>query len=326
MDTAPVGGPARASHGRSRHHPAKTAAFAGALAIVLCAVVVAAAGRHPLRLRTHDGTSHTDALWLVAIACFVVLCGIGAAGLGWALTDQAHQRRVRPRTLRDLLAALLTVAAAVLFLVMLARHHQPEQPSAATVAVPPAGTTAVHSPQGGGGGPGAAAALAIALAAVVAAVVAFSRLRAAPRRGTSAALAGAEPVSHPQHQRAAQAGASAVDDALAALERADTPRAAVIAAYAHLLAALAEHGLDRRPPETPRQHLARCLDAAPAAELDRLVALFEMARFGEHGLTELDRREAVRCLTAISAALGAPPSRPYGAPSVRAAAASGWPA
>src|SRR5205823_10734054 len=74
--------------------------------------------------------------------------------------------------------------------------------------------------------------------------------------------------------------AGARDAAAAAAIPAD-PRAAVLAAYARMEAALASVGLARRPSDAPREYLAR-LEAglgggrAPAA---RLTALFERARF-----------------------------------------------
>jgi hypothetical protein len=95
--------------------------------------------------------------------------------------------------------------------------------------------------------------------------------------------------------------AEAVDAALVALESAGDPRQTIIAAYARMLEALEERGLGCRPSETPRRHLARCLAAADVRPepLERLVQLFEEARFSTHAMTWEHRDEARAALGAV---------------------------
>ncbi len=97
-------------------------------------------------------------------------------------------------------------------------------------------------------------------------------------------------------------------DAAAAAAIPADPRAAVLAAYARMEAALATVGLARRPSDAPREYLAR-LEAglgggrAPAA---RLTELFERARFSPHPVGEDLRREAIGALESLRAELEAP--------------------
>jgi hypothetical protein len=105
----------------------------------------------------------------------------------------------------------------------------------------------------------------------------------------------------------AMVAAGARDAAAAAAIPAD-PRAAVLAAYARMEAALASVGLARRPSDAPREYLAR-LEAglgggrAPAA---RLTELFERARFSPHPVGEDSRAEAIGALETLRVELEAP--------------------
>jgi hypothetical protein len=111
----------------------------------------------------------------------------------------------------------------------------------------------------------------------------------------------------PEVQPRATVAEGARDAAAAAAIPAD-PRAAVLAAYARMEAALATVGLARRPSDAPREYLAR-LEAglgggrAPAA---RLTELFERARFSPHPVGEDLRREAIGALETLRAELEAP--------------------
>ena len=96
--------------------------------------------------------------------------------------------------------------------------------------------------------------------------------------------------------------AEGTQDALAALAMPSDPRAAVLAAYARMEAALARVGLARRPSEAPREylrHITERLGVArrPTAEL---TALFERARFSTHVVDESMRRAAVAALESIA--------------------------
>ena len=137
------------------------------------------------------------------------------------------------------------------------------------------------------------AALAAGIAAGVVGLAALALARARRRR--------------PEPLPRAAVAEGARDAAAAAAIPAD-PRAAVLAAYARMEAALATVGLARRPSDAPREYLAR-LEAglgggrAPAA---RLTELFERARFSPHPVGEDLRREAIGALESLRAELEAP--------------------
>jgi hypothetical protein len=140
----------------------------------------------------------------------------------------------------------------------------------------------------------AVAALAAGIAAGVVGLACVAIVRARQR--------GREPGSEPR----ATVAEGARDAAAAAAIPAD-PRAAVLAAYARMEAALATVGLARRPSDAPREYLAR-LEAglgggrAPAA---RLTELFERARFSPHPVGEVLRHEAIGALETLRAELEA---------------------
>ena len=141
----------------------------------------------------------------------------------------------------------------------------------------------------------AVAALAAGIAAGVVGLAGVAIVRARQR--------GRGPGSEPR----ATVAEGARDAAAAAAIPAD-PRAAVLAAYARMEAALATVGLARRPSDAPREYLAR-LEAglgggrAPAA---RLTELFERARFSPHPVGEDLRHEAIGALETLRAELEAP--------------------
>jgi hypothetical protein len=97
-------------------------------------------------------------------------------------------------------------------------------------------------------------------------------------------------------------------DAIDAIAIPKDPRAAVLAAYARMEAALARAGLARRGSEAPREYLAR-LDAALGGGREpatRLTGLFERARFSTHPIGEDVRSDALGALDALRAELEAP--------------------
>ncbi len=100
---------------------------------------------------------------------------------------------------------------------------------------------------------------------------------------------------------------AAVEGALLDLASIAEPRQAVIAAYARMERALADHGVARRRSEAPIEYMARVLAAAPGgrAGVERLTGLFEEARFSHHEISQVMRREAIAALEAIRAGLAA---------------------
>ena len=91
---------------------------------------------------------------------------------------------------------------------------------------------------------------------------------------------------------------SAIDEAVRHLHIGSEPRVAVMVAYAGLERSLAELGHDRRPTDTPTEHLAGVLAALPsvAGPAVLLGRLYELARFSGHPITENDRVRAAESL------------------------------
>ncbi len=92
--------------------------------------------------------------------------------------------------------------------------------------------------------------------------------------------------------------AGSLSDALARLEWSDDPRSVIIKAYSDIEAALGDAGMPRSNAEAPREYLARVLDtlAVDAAAATRLTQLFELARYSDRSLGEIDKDEATAAL------------------------------
>jgi hypothetical protein len=110
-------------------------------------------------------------------------------------------------------------------------------------------------------------------------------------------------VDEPPDRDAAR---SAVQAAIGALDTAQDPRAAVIAAYRAMERTFAAHGLARSPTEAPREYLARMLAVRSATdgEASTLTNLFEEARFSTHPISERVRELALTALQRLRARLG----------------------
>jgi hypothetical protein len=93
----------------------------------------------------------------------------------------------------------------------------------------------------------------------------------------------------------------AFEESLVALDASADPRDGIIAAYTKLLTAFEEHGAGRQLPETPEEHLRRCLLALPVrtGPPQRLVDLFLEARFSTHALGEAERDAARGALAEV---------------------------
>ncbi len=200
---------------------------------------------------------------------------------------------VRPRPL-SLALSLLVPAALIAIYVGPATKGGPR-------ALPPQESPAAHAKHGarptddhvGNGRAVGAIAAGVAAAVVGIAVVAL----VATRRREAAAEPDPRATVAEGAREAAEAAAIPAD-----------PRAAVLAAYARMEAALAAVGLARRPSDAPREYLARLEGAlgvarAPAA---LLTELFERARFSPHPIDEDVRRQAIIALDALRTDLEAP--------------------
>jgi hypothetical protein len=127
--------------------------------------------------------------------------------------------------------------------------------------------------------------------------------------GLVAALAAARlfrtPTRPLEFPATAEGPAAILDEGLGALLAEADPRRAVIAAYVAMERAMARQGWARRPAEAPSEYLARVLGVAPAraADLDRLVGMYQLARFSEHEVTPGMRAAAVATVRQLRADL-----------------------
>jgi hypothetical protein len=270
-----------------------------AVAVVLgLLLVVGASARRPL-----DGGAAAPALpaWPLL---FVVGAGLVlSAALGFSILAPLAQ--VRPgrsgrAALRAgplTLAASILIPAAIIALYTTPGTHGVRRVVPALPASPSHNKLASKPGERGADHATGVAALAAGIAAGVVGLTGVALVRARRRRRRR------EPEAQPR----ATVAAGARDAAAAAAIPAD-PRAAVLAAYTRMEAALATVGLARHPSDAPREYLAR-LEAglgggrAPAA---RLTELFERARFSPHPLGEDVRHEAIGALEALRAELEAP--------------------
>jgi hypothetical protein len=268
---------------------------AAAVAVVLgLLLVVGASARRPLNGGAAAPSLPTWPLLFVVGVGLVVSAALGIAVLGPIMRARAGQSgrsalRAGPLTLS--LSLLVPAAIIALYTTQGANGErkvigQPAPASHNKLAGKPGERGADHS-----------TAIAALTAGVGAGVVGFAGL----------AIVRARRRREGELEPRAMVAAGARDAAAAAAIPAD-PRAAVLAAYARMEAALASVGLARRPSDAPREYLAR-LEAglgggrAPAA---RLTQLFERARFSPHPVGEDSRTEAIGALETLRMELEAP--------------------
>jgi Domain of unknown function (DUF4129) len=268
-----------------------------AVAVVLgLLLVVGASARRPL-----DGGAAAPALptWPLL---FVVGAGlVMSAALGFSILAPMAQVRPGRSGRAALRAGPLTLAASILIPAAIIALYTTPGTHGVRRVVPALPASPSHNKLAGNAGERGAdhatgvAALAAGIAAGVVGLTGVALVRARRRR------------REPEAQPRATVAAGARDAAAAAAIPAD-PRAAVLAAYARMEAALAAVGLARHPSDAPREYLAR-LEAGlgggrvPAA---RLTELFERARFSPHPLGEDVRHEAIGALEALRTELEAP--------------------
>ena len=279
------------SHARTVGH-ARRAVVAVVVVLVLLGVVGASA-RRPL-----DGGAAAPTLpvWplLVVVGAGTVLAAALAAGV-YAPLGLGRRRggKVRAGPLTLAFSVLVPLVILTLVLHPLRLHSQALRNRAERV-----GTHAPRQPRpadrGRDAGNGAAA-LAAGVAAGIVGLAAVGLVAARRRR----ALPGLD---------AREALAEGAREAIEEIAIPADPRAAVLAAYARMEAALARAGLGRRASEAPREYLARFeaalgVDPRPA---ERLTALFERARFSPHPIGEPLRAQALDALKALRAELEAP--------------------
>lgn len=260
------------------------AAAAGG-AVVALVLLAGLAGRHPA---WSTGAGRRSFVGGASGYVLTVLVLAAAVAIVVAYVRLGRQRRQR-LTRSDLRVALALIAGILLALLLARALHHGQSGGGPGQPLPAA------TPHGGGGGHGVHWSDArwilvlplLALLGLAATSFALARRRRMP------APQPAEPV--------AEAVVAVLDDALDDLGDERDPRRAVIAAYARMEDVLAEHGLGRRPAETPYEYLARVLTDLRASERSarRLTELFERAKFSTHEVSERMRLDAIGCLTRL---------------------------
>jgi uncharacterized protein DUF4129 len=268
------------------------------VAVAALLALVGAASSRPL-----GGGAAAPSLPILPLLFVVGAGSVAAAALAWSSLRRRKRLLVAPdvsgygETIRA--GPLTTALAALVPLTVLAiyisigtsGHHRTVAPApdftTHPAAAPERQKPATDASKG-------AAALAAGVAAGLVGLAAFVALRRRPAR------------PGPFEPRAAVAAGAR--DAVAAIAIPADPRAAVLAAYARMEAALDSVGLTRRASEAPREYLGRLDTAlrggrAPAA---RLTALFERARFSDHPVGEDVRADALGALQDLRSELEEP--------------------
>ena len=265
---------------------ARAAAAGGA--VVALVLLASLAGRHPAWSTGVGRRSFVGEATGYALTVLMLVLAVAVVAAYVRLARERRQRLTR-NDLRLALALLLGILIALL----LARGLHHRQNGGGGTARP----LLTSSPHGGGGGhvvhwSDARWLLVLPLLALLGLAVASFVLA---RRRRAPAPQADEPV--------AEAVVAVLDEALDDLGDERDPRGAVIAAYARMEDVLAEHGLGRRPAETPYEYLARVLTDLRASERSarRLTELFEWAKFSTHEVSERMRADAVGCLTRLRA-------------------------
>lgn len=95
--------------------------------------------------------------------------------------------------------------------------------------------------------------------------------------------------------------AGSIDEALDDLEAEPDARKAVVAAYARMEAVLARRGMHRRASETPVEYMRRILLGLNVghAPIERLTALFELAKFSRRDIDGSMKHDAIGALREI---------------------------
>lgn len=291
---------------RLSHVPRPVAAFAASIAVVglLIVVAVAARGSHPGghgRIAQRQVPARvSDDLLTILLAVYVL--GTVALIVGFILYRSRWQE-VESHWLRSLLTSLLmfTLIAAFGYRLFHSRalHRRAEAAAQRLNARKGQATRpGQHLRRVTSGGAHFDTTLGLGLLGllVVGGAMYYVRMRASGRPAL-------EPISDVK-----TALTVAVSDAIEDLENEPDARRAVIAAYARMERALAEHGYARRPSEAPFEYLARILGelAVRADAVRALTELFERAKFSTHAVDDVMKQRAISALLAIKDDLARP--------------------
>lgn len=263
----------------------------GTTALLLAVAGGAAAPRIDLGAGSGGAALLLDALTVLVVAGSVVGLGLLVGSFRVRKASPVHVERQR----RTFAALVILVLAIVLFRLMPdPRDREGQGPTVGlgTTQTDDADDVVAIEPDG----PLVLTALAGALGLAVLAAVARRRIdrRIVPPGATlEDDRASAEQVRHALV--AVRADLAAISD----------PREAILYAYERLRSDLQQRGVDPRADDTPRRILQRALtlDRIPDDAVDRLVSVFEEARFSTHPVGAEHREAALRALDDVEHAL-----------------------
>jgi hypothetical protein len=264
-----------------------------ALALVTAALVVVAWGlqwRPAVQLST--ARPDTDVVATIVLAGFVLLTLV-AVPLA-VLMSRRGERRPRPkRTWRDVVSRVVVVA----LVLWIASRVDPDRPRPGS-AQETSSDAAERIERGSTGASWAwlSGAALTALVVAVALLVGFGLLRSRAAAGAASSASDPEVPTPRSFAAAAAAGRRALD-------LGDSDRAAVIASYAAMQAALASQGLPVPASDTTADLLERARDVGlvRGPHADRLGDLFRQARYSSHPMPPDAREQARAALLAIEA-------------------------
>jgi hypothetical protein len=100
-------------------------------------------------------------------------------------------------------------------------------------------------------------------------------------------------------------------DTLDDLRAEQSPRRAVIRAFARMEKTFAAHRVERDPSETPREYVERALDrlGVSSASVRQLTNLYERAKFSRLEIDETMKADAIDALAGLRAELVEPEAR-----------------
>ncbi len=257
-------------------------------ALGLLALVALASEEAPFDVKDDTGTLHGPS-WVSVVLLAVIVFFMAFALLLVMSAQRVTEGALRVRRRRRSVLRMLALAAIAVLLLLLVHASSTAKPKTTTPEAPP-DTQVASKPvraERDAGPPWAAFLLGGTVLGVLglAAMTRRHLLDEAP-----------EKPSEPRDGVLASLASS-----LEALGQAADDRAAIIAAYAALLAGLAQVGMPRRVDEAPEEYVHRVLaslDVRPQP-LDELTSLFAEARFSEHPLGAEHRARALAALEAV---------------------------
>lgn len=277
-------------------HRTSTALRLGAGAVTVGLLVMVAVSSAGSRIGQGEDRLRVPSLQLPLSLAAMALVLFGAVLMVFMVLQRHGAVESRQRSMRRQLVALVAAMVALVLLGNVVPRRQVEETST-TVPSPIAGEGTTGTDEGRRVAPtGDTVGVAVVLVAGIVLAIVSAR-----RRLGHGALADGDGGPGGRDRSLAAGVGDLLDDVIAKLRADPDPRRAVIGAYAGVEQALAFHGIERRPSESPLELLERALRHldAGAASIRRLTDLFHQAMFSVHAIDVAMQGEAVDALLAV---------------------------